>query len=191
MERFTYKDASGNWVIACNRFYNYLKLKFPSHVKGEAVDRLAAIEDIIGDDYDLERLRKLVESDRDGRCVVLPAKIGDTIYHITTCKNFPQVLDGTMYDDDGGYGTATGLYCPCELMENCPFPCDDDGVFDCDKHKNTLAIFKDIVDSIHIEDMEDYINFNYSGCADFEDFGKTVFLTRKEAEAVLEEMKNG
>lgn len=44
MERLTYKDASGNWVVACNRFWNYLKLKFPAHIKGEAVDRLAAYE---------------------------------------------------------------------------------------------------------------------------------------------------
>ena len=123
------------------------------------------------------------------RCFITPAKIGDTVYHITTCKYFPRVLDGTMYDADGGHGTATGLYCPCELMENCPFPCDDDGDFDCDKHKNTLAIFEDIVDSIRIEDMEDYIAFNYSGGADFGDIGKTVFLTREEAEAALEEMK--
>lgn len=35
-------------------------------------DRLAAIEDILGDDYDLDRLRELVAADRDGRCVVLP-----------------------------------------------------------------------------------------------------------------------
>lgn len=36
-------------------------------------DRLANIEDILGDDYDLDRLLELVEADRDGRCVVLPA----------------------------------------------------------------------------------------------------------------------
>lgn len=35
-----------------------------------AFDRLAAIEDILGDDYNLDRLRELVEADRDGRCVV-------------------------------------------------------------------------------------------------------------------------
>ena len=29
---------------------------------------------------DLGRLRELVEADRDGRCVVLPCKIGDTVY---------------------------------------------------------------------------------------------------------------
>lgn len=36
------------------------------------VDRLGTIEDILGDDYDLDRLRELIEADRDGRCVVLP-----------------------------------------------------------------------------------------------------------------------
>lgn len=38
-----------------------------------AFDRLAAIEDILGDEYDLDRLRELVEADREGRCVVLPS----------------------------------------------------------------------------------------------------------------------
>lgn len=40
--------------------------------------RLKEIEDIIADEeseeYNLSRLRELVEADRDGRCVVLPAK---------------------------------------------------------------------------------------------------------------------
>lgn len=44
-----------------------------------AFDRLAAIEDILGNDYDLERLRELVQADKNGRCVVLPCKCGDTI----------------------------------------------------------------------------------------------------------------
>lgn len=35
--------------------------------------QLATIYDILGDDYDLDRLRELVEADRHGRCVVLPA----------------------------------------------------------------------------------------------------------------------
>lgn len=41
--------------------------------------RLAPIEDILGDSYDLDRLQELVETDRDGRCEVLPCKPGDTI----------------------------------------------------------------------------------------------------------------
>ena len=48
--------------------------------------RLKEIEDIISDDeseeYDLDRLRELVKADKDGRCVVLPCKIGDTVYSI-------------------------------------------------------------------------------------------------------------
>ena len=147
--------------------------------------RASEIEAILGNDYDLDRLRELVEADREGRCVVSPVSIGDAVYHITTCKNFSQVLDGTMYGPDGEPGTATGLYCPCELAETCPFPCNDDGSFDCEKHKNTLAIFEDVVDGVFIEDMQDVITFGYSGCADFDDFGKTVFLAREDAQAAL------
>lgn len=51
-----------------------------------AVDRLAQIEDILGDTYDLDRLRELVEADKDGRCVVLqkePAlKKGDRVWYV-------------------------------------------------------------------------------------------------------------
>ena len=35
--------------------------------------RLLAIEDILGDEYDLDRLRELAQADREGRCVVLPS----------------------------------------------------------------------------------------------------------------------
>lgn len=47
---------------------------------GVAIDRLASIEDILGDDYDLDHLRELVEADRDGRCVVSPFKPGDQVW---------------------------------------------------------------------------------------------------------------
>ena len=42
--------------------------------------RTSQIESILGDDYDLDRLRELVEADRDGRCVVLPRK---TVFELT------------------------------------------------------------------------------------------------------------
>ena len=38
------------------------------------VDRLGSIEDILGDEYDLDRLRELAQADREGRCVVLPVR---------------------------------------------------------------------------------------------------------------------
>lgn len=37
-----------------------------------AIHRLAAIEDILGDSYDLDRLCELAQAAREGRCVVLP-----------------------------------------------------------------------------------------------------------------------
>lgn len=48
----------------------------------DIIDRLSDIEDILGDDYDLDRLREMVEADRDGRCVVLPCKLYDKVFFI-------------------------------------------------------------------------------------------------------------
>ena len=40
----------------------------------DAVHRLAAIEDILGDEYDLYELKELFQAKREGRCVVLPVR---------------------------------------------------------------------------------------------------------------------
>ena len=47
---------------------------------------LTEISNIISDDYDLERLKELVEADREGRCVVLPCKIGSKLYRTSMRK---------------------------------------------------------------------------------------------------------
>lgn len=39
--------------------------------------RLAAIENILGDEYDLEELKELVQAKREGRCVVLEKRCND------------------------------------------------------------------------------------------------------------------
>lgn len=41
-------------------------------VYSDMEERLMDIEEILGDEYDLDRLRELVEANREGRCVVLP-----------------------------------------------------------------------------------------------------------------------
>ena len=56
------------------------------------IDRLAAIEDILGDEYDLDELREMVQAKRDGRCVVLPCKIDDDVY----INLFGRTLDATV-----------------------------------------------------------------------------------------------
>lgn len=48
--------------------------------KESVMGRLAAIEDSLGDEYDLERLRELVEADREQRCFVFMFGFGSTVY---------------------------------------------------------------------------------------------------------------
>lgn len=62
----------------------------------KGLDRLADIEDILGDDYDLDRLRELVEADRDGRCVVLLRK---PYYKLYSGEEIYIVEDGEVYMD--------------------------------------------------------------------------------------------
>lgn len=38
----------------------------------------------------INRLRKLAEADRDGRLVVLPCKVGDTVYEVTSRKTISE-----------------------------------------------------------------------------------------------------
>jgi hypothetical protein len=61
----------------------------------QAVEKLGAIEDIIyaldgTEIITLDRIRELVEADRDGRLVVLPCKVGDTVYTVDLdCRDNP------------------------------------------------------------------------------------------------------
>lgn len=58
-----------------------------------AIHRLASIEDILGDKYDLDELREMAQAKREGRCVVLPCKFGNKVY-------FPllgRIIEKTVY----------------------------------------------------------------------------------------------
>lgn len=80
MNRYTEK-VDGIWSVSCK----YEEPPYPV-VTQEVIDRLAAIEDILGDEYDLDRLRELVQADREGRCVVIrPNLVTDDNYKII-CK---------------------------------------------------------------------------------------------------------
>lgn len=64
----------------------------------DAVYRLAAIEDILGDDYDLDRLKELVQADREGRCAVLSEPMKPMVFKPNDtdayCPNCGQTLSG-------------------------------------------------------------------------------------------------
>ena len=73
MKRLTHTLKSGSWGIRGD--------------VDDAVLRFAAIEDILGDEYDLDRLRELVQADREGRCVVIrPNSVTDDNYKIICRK---------------------------------------------------------------------------------------------------------
>lgn len=112
MERLTYFDG-GKWRLKIG----------DTEYSGEAVDRLAAYEEtglepeqirtVLDDaarefaEYDAmapkERLRELAQADREGRCVVLPAKPDQTIYQWRIGDDCPSVsrLDGVQINADG------------------------------------------------------------------------------------------
>ena len=46
----------------------------------EYKEAVEALKLFFGDEYDLDRLKELVEADKEGRCLVLPCKVGDTVY---------------------------------------------------------------------------------------------------------------
>lgn len=61
---------------ACPVFLAYTFAVQGCHLR----DRLKQIEDILGDDYDLDHLRELVEAEKAGRLVVLPCKVGTPVW---------------------------------------------------------------------------------------------------------------
>ena len=173
MERLTISD------------YGKLRISPPSGTKGkerpsymDLYHRLAAIEDILGGEYELDwlkevceiknnpgglmglieklkksndvflevasryselgdyyRLKELVDADREGRCVVLPCKKGDTVWRI---------------------------------------------VYDSKPH-----ITKDRCTSIKVENKEVWVNLIGDRVMGGWNFGKLLFLNEKEAEATL------
>ena len=94
MKRLTLKDENGCFLTDKTATVTWNSLIGENRYRGEAVDRLAAIEDILGDEYDLkdiekalwckkvvetafsddtravERLRELWFADQKGHCVV-------------------------------------------------------------------------------------------------------------------------
>lgn len=68
MERLTGRKENGHaYIIGCPDFEIP---KIIGMIIQRVVDKCADIEDILGNDYDLDRLLELVEADRDGQCVV-------------------------------------------------------------------------------------------------------------------------
>lgn len=155
MERMTYFE-NGEWRMDFNG----------CQYQANFVDRLAAYEDtgltpeqcenaktiiesaFSDDTSKAERIRELLKADKDGRLVVLPCKVGNTLW-IT--------------------GSVRRLYSEKVRTFFCGNPSYGRGIAD-----NNVQMIRT------------------TGCdIPIKEFGKTVFLTREEAEAALKEAQNG
>ena len=168
MERLTYRDKDG-----------FPMMKKRGGLKKGGVERLAAYEDTglepeeakrmsnilmdVGIDYNCsweyvknwlldDRLRELAEADKDGRVVVLPCKVGDTVW-VTGRDNVPREME---------------LEAP-DIRAVCT---DEDNLCmsTCNRKPDGFCAYR----------------LRNDGA----DIGKTVFLTREEAEKALEAMKD-
>lgn len=89
MERVTKKDERGYYLVGDGI---YSDCGVPEKFRGDDVDRLAAYEDL----GPIDRLRELARADKDGRCVVLPCNVGDTVWRIYDDCVFPGICGKKM-----------------------------------------------------------------------------------------------
>ena len=113
------------------------------------------------------RLKELAEADEDGRCVVLPCKGTDKLYVVGT-KQIVECIVAEMYlMDDETIEYLVNFEC-VDNCDGCPFNSWE---------RETVS------DEYHC-------GGEYGdGSVSSKDFGKTVFLTREEAEKALQEME--
>ena len=77
---------TGFSVVSEEKYKRILMEEKPSVEK--VYNRLKKIEDILGDEYDLDELREMVQAKRKGRCIVLPCKIFDKIWNVDAHYQF-------------------------------------------------------------------------------------------------------
>ena len=160
MERLTYRDKDG-----------FPMMKKRGGFKQGGVERLAAYEETeltpeeidmdheaaeqlrqLCRGYDLGRLEELVKADKDGRLVVLPCKVGDTLW-VTGRDNVPREMELE----------APDIRTACTDEDNLCMSA-------CSRKPDGFCAYR----------------LRNDGA----DIGKTVFLSREEAEAALEAMKD-
>lgn len=92
MERLTDQRAviePGTYLVLDDLLDNVPEIQSVS--RKEMYYRLGLIENVLGKNYDLDRLKELVEADREGRIKILPKSTENTC---GTCKNFLRI-EGT------------------------------------------------------------------------------------------------
>lgn len=175
MERLTERWGNGDvwvknhdYISAAYRLASYEDTGLtPEEVAALVKDRRDLCT-IIGECGGIDRPRTLAEADKDGRLVVLPCKVGDTVWAASGKIIKCEIAEARLCDN-GGIEFLVSFNCDGDDCKRCPFnnwTQDCSGEYYCDGEYGDGS-FKD------------------------SDIGKTIFLTREEAEKALEAMKDG
>lgn len=101
-----------NWERECDRC---IKL---GQWKNEALIRLSKIEDILGDEYDLDRLKELVQANREGKVILRQIKEGSKVYIILLGRIFPfDVISAAWHSKNTVYEAEHGKYLRCTFND--------------------------------------------------------------------------
>ena len=145
IERLTAENTAlrekQRWIPVTERMPEEIKAPFTEDTMINLAAQAVGVEP--------SRLREIAEADKDGRCVVLPCKVGGTVYMIERIFNIDNgVCDEICARKVIGYGG-----------------------------NNLNALW--LIGSGGICNVSIFLS----------EFGKTVFLTREEAEKALQEME--
>ena len=84
----------------------------PSDVTSMRMDM--AIIAALFNDVDVDRMKELAEADKDGRLVVLPCKVGDTLFRVFAGEIFEHRVGSMKYFAiQGRWDIETYPFCPC------------------------------------------------------------------------------
>lgn len=110
----------------------------------------------------IDHIRDLLQAETDGRLVVLPCKVGDTVYVIGEKRIMRCEIDEAYLDDKKGAEFLVSFDCDSDC-DGCPFNSwrqEYSGEYSCDGEYGQSSIFGS-------------------------DFGKNIFLSREVAEDAL------
>lgn len=176
MERLTIRLGDGTAIMKSRGLFNSLGVELLAAYEDTGVtpgEVTAAKMALMGksvaeikefDGLTINRLRELAKADKGGRLVVLPCKVGDTVFVTGTTRTVQATIDEAYLDDAQGVEYLVSFECT-EDCDGCPFndwKQDYSGEYSCDGEWGQASI---------------------RGA----DIGKTVFLTREGAEAALKE----
>lgn len=152
------------WNCSQKQMWQRLKEYEDAGLSPQACRQSREIEEGLSDvDYSISRMVELMKADKDGRVVVLPCKVTDKLYAVGKRQIVECAIAETYLNDDGTIEYLVNFEC-AEDCTGCPF------------------------DSWERES----VSGEYHCCGEYgdgsvrgKDFGKTVFLTREEAEKAM------